>query len=318
MKVLIVDDNADIRGMIRFILEKQGHTVAGEAEDGPGALKAFKELRPEVMLLDVIMPGMSGLDVLEEIRKIDPGAAVIMVTALEQDALNRRLLRMGAAGMIFKPFRADEFEKAFRALPKKKPAAEDKNETLTRLASDGLGRCMLKIADASTWAWELCEVRVFSGKIADAVQLADPGPDAASVNITVQEGSRLAAAMIFRDEDIGYISSCFVGDTLFQTGGIKRLDERLVIEIGNIILNALLTPLLNTLKLAVLPSLPMLIKGGPAAVEAGLGACVAPKPEYRMIYAVIAMLRNGRIGKAAVLAVLPEELAAEVERAAVP
>ena len=120
MKVLIVDDNADTRSMIRLILEKNGHTVAGEAEDGPSALKAFTELRPEVVFLDVIMPGRSGVAVLEDIRKIDPDAQVIMVTAIDQDEINRRLMLLGVAGIIYKPFRVDDFEKALNALPKRR------------------------------------------------------------------------------------------------------------------------------------------------------------------------------------------------------
>ena len=116
MKVLIVDDNAGTRSMIKIILEKTGHQVVGEAGDGESALKAFSDLRPEVVLLDIIMPGKSGLEVLEDIKKIDETAKVIMVTSVDQDEINSRLMGIGAAGVIYKPFSFDDFERAFKRL----------------------------------------------------------------------------------------------------------------------------------------------------------------------------------------------------------
>lgn len=116
MKVLIVDDNAGTRNMIKIILEKTGHEVVAEAADGESALKAFREKQPEVVLLDIIMPGKSGVEVLEDILNIDKAAKVIMVTAVEQDEINRQLLTMGAAAIIYKPFAYTDFGNAFKML----------------------------------------------------------------------------------------------------------------------------------------------------------------------------------------------------------
>jgi len=314
MKVLIVDDNAEIRSLIRAILENKGHTVAGEAEDGAGALKAFRALRPEVVLLDIIMPGKSGVEVLEDILKIDPAARVIMVTAVEQDLINRRLLLLGAAGIIYKPFSPGDFEKSFLSTLQKYSVKSEKSDTILRLAAGGLSRCMLKTTEVSSWAWELCEVRVFSGKIHDAVKLADFGAAAASIQVNIRNSSPFAAAMLFRSEDIGFISGCFANGPIYRTGGIGELEEALLLEIGNIILNALANPLLNALKISALASVPIFIKGGPGAVAAGLSACLDPKLDFRIISAALAMRRDGRLARAGVLGVLPEELASELER----
>lgn len=116
MKVLIVDDNSGTRSMIKVILRQTGHTVVGEAGDGEEAVKAFTELKPDVVLLDIIMPGKSGIDVLSEIIKLDPEAKVIMVTAVDQDTVNSDLARRGAAAVIYKPFSYGDFEKAFKKL----------------------------------------------------------------------------------------------------------------------------------------------------------------------------------------------------------
>jgi two-component system chemotaxis response regulator CheY len=116
MKVLIVDDNASTREMVKLILNRIGHEVIGEAGDGDSALEAFSRLRPDVVLLDIIMPGRSGVEVLEDIRGMDPRAKVIMVTAVDQDDMNRSLPEKGAAGVIYKPFSYSDFENAFKRL----------------------------------------------------------------------------------------------------------------------------------------------------------------------------------------------------------
>jgi two-component system chemotaxis response regulator CheY len=116
MKVLIVDDNSSTREMVKLILQKIGHEVVGEAEDGESALKAFAELRPDVVLLDIIMPGKSGLQVLDEIRAMDRAAKVIMVTAVDQDDVNAQLSRKGATAVIYKPFSYADIEKALKLI----------------------------------------------------------------------------------------------------------------------------------------------------------------------------------------------------------
>ena len=113
MKVLIVDDNASTREMLGIILRTAGHEILGEAEDGKSALKAFVELRPEVVLLDIIMPGISGIVVLEEMRRIAPEVKVIMLTAVDQDEVTTELARKGAAAIVFKSFSQDDLTKAF-------------------------------------------------------------------------------------------------------------------------------------------------------------------------------------------------------------
>jgi two-component system chemotaxis response regulator CheY len=314
MNILIVDDNDEIRALMRALLEKQGHTVVGEAGDGDEAVKAFLELRPDVVLLDIIMPGKSGMEVLEEIRGLDPEAKVFMVTAVEQDTINRRLLLVGAAGIIYKPFSSEDFKRAFQSLPPRKPAKLKKSETIESLVAGGLSKCMLRTADASSWAWELCEVSVYTGKISDAVKDAGYGHAMAAVQVNVREGALFSAALVFRSADIAFISSCFANGPLYRTGDVPELAEGLVLEIGNVILNSLANPLIQAMGKSALPSVPMLVKGGSAAVAAALGSCLNPSLNHRIISATIAMRREGRVARAGVLGVLPEALAAGLER----
>ncbi len=104
MKIMVVDDNLLTRNMIKDLLSEMGHQVVGEAENGDEAVKAFTELKPELVMLDMIMPGKTGLETLQEIRALDPGAKVVMVTAVQQEALSRQLLETGAIAILHKPF----------------------------------------------------------------------------------------------------------------------------------------------------------------------------------------------------------------------
>ncbi len=86
-RVLVVDDAAFMRMMIKEILTKNGYTVVGEASDGHQAVALYKELQPDVVTMDITMPEMDGIAALKEIKKIDPNAKVIMCSAMGQQAM---------------------------------------------------------------------------------------------------------------------------------------------------------------------------------------------------------------------------------------
>jgi two-component system chemotaxis response regulator CheY len=316
MKILIVDDNADIRSLMRAILESKGHTVVGEAEDGPGALKLFRESAPDIVLLDIIMPGMSGVEVLEAIRRIDPSARVVMVTAVEQDRVNRRLVLDGADGIIYKPFKQSDFDDSFNDVMLRKPPAAPAAEkgTIKRMVAGGLSRCMLKTSEATSWSWGLHGVEVLPGRAADLVRLASGfGAEAAAVQINVRDASPFSAALVCHSRNIAFISGCFAQEPLYRTGAIGDLEERMFMEVGNIILNALAGPLITALNTEAIPSVPILVKGGPASIAASLTACMERDGDFRVISAGLAMKREGSVARAGVLCALPNELAARLE-----
>ncbi|MDO8803241.1 MAG: response regulator [Elusimicrobiota bacterium] len=114
MKVIIVDDNDMTRELMNALLVQMGHQVLGEADNGNDAAVLFKDLRPDLVLLDLIMPGKTGLEVLKEIRGIDPAAKVIMVTAVQQDKITQDLLGKGAIAVLNKPFSYSEFEQVMK------------------------------------------------------------------------------------------------------------------------------------------------------------------------------------------------------------
>ena len=106
-RILIVDDAAFMRMMIRDILSKNGFEVVGEAQDGAQAIEKFKELRPDLITMDITMPEMDGIAALKEIKKVDPNAKVIMCSAMGQQAMVIDAIQAGAKDFIVKPFQAD-------------------------------------------------------------------------------------------------------------------------------------------------------------------------------------------------------------------
>lgn len=117
MKVLIVDDNVMTRSLIKDLLTEMGHEVTGEAENGDEAVREFTSRRPDLVLLDLIMPGKNGLQVLEELKAIDPAPRVVMVTAVQQEVITRELMEKGAAGVLHKPFMYEELDALLKSLP---------------------------------------------------------------------------------------------------------------------------------------------------------------------------------------------------------
>ncbi|MGF7048753.1 two-component system response regulator [Paenibacillus macquariensis subsp. defensor] len=111
-RILIVDDAAFMRMMIRDILTKNGFEVVGEAQDGAQAIEKFKEVRPDLITMDITMPEMDGITALKEIKKIDPSAKVIMCSAMGQQAMVIDAIQAGAKDFIVKPFQSDRVVEA--------------------------------------------------------------------------------------------------------------------------------------------------------------------------------------------------------------
>ena len=107
-KILIVDDSRTSRKILRTILENAGHEVIGEAVDGVDGVAKFQELSPEITTLDITMPNMDGLEALKEIKKVNPSAKIIMVTAAGQQSKMVEAIKNGASEFVTKPFEADE------------------------------------------------------------------------------------------------------------------------------------------------------------------------------------------------------------------
>lgn len=113
-RILIVDDAAFMRMMVKDILGKNGYEVIGEAADGAQAVEKYKELKPDLVTMDITMPEMDGITALKEIKKFDSNAKVVMCSAMGQQAMVIDAIQAGAKDFIVKPFQADRVIEAIK------------------------------------------------------------------------------------------------------------------------------------------------------------------------------------------------------------
>jgi two-component system chemotaxis response regulator CheY len=102
--VLVVDDASFMRSMLRDIFARGPFVVTGEAENGEEAIRLYQELHPNLTTMDIVMPQMDGITALREILGLDPGAKIVMCSALGQEALITEAIEAGARDFIVKPF----------------------------------------------------------------------------------------------------------------------------------------------------------------------------------------------------------------------
>ena len=112
--ILICDDAAFMRMMIKDILTKNGYEIAGEAENGVKAVEKYNETKPDLVLMDITMPEMDGIQALKKIKEADPNACVIMCSAMGQQAMVIEAIQSGAKDFIVKPFQAERVLEAVK------------------------------------------------------------------------------------------------------------------------------------------------------------------------------------------------------------
>ncbi len=112
--ILVCDDAAFMRVMIKDILTKNGYNIAGEAENGQKAVEKYNETKPDLVLMDITMPEMDGIQALKKIKEMDPGASVIMCSAMGQQAMVIEAIQSGAKDFIVKPFQAERVLEAVK------------------------------------------------------------------------------------------------------------------------------------------------------------------------------------------------------------
>ncbi|MCF2642318.1 MAG: response regulator [Lachnospiraceae bacterium] len=112
--ILICDDAAFMRMMIKDILTKNGYEIAGEAENGAKAVEKYNETKPDLVLMDITMPEMDGIQALKKIKEADANACVIMCSAMGQQAMVIEAIQSGAKDFIVKPFQAERVLEAVK------------------------------------------------------------------------------------------------------------------------------------------------------------------------------------------------------------
>lgn len=107
-RILIADDSTVMRRSLRLILSKAGHTVVGQATDGISVCQMYNQLKPDLVTMDITMPGMNGIEAMLKILESDPHAKIIMITAIDQKRMILDAIESGARHYIIKPFKEDK------------------------------------------------------------------------------------------------------------------------------------------------------------------------------------------------------------------
>lgn len=116
--VLVCDDSLLMRKMVIDALEADGWTIVGEAADGAEAIAKFLQLRPNLVTMDIVMPGEDGIHGLSGILAQDPSASVVMISALNQTKMVSEAIRKGAEDFIVKPFLPEQVQETARRISK--------------------------------------------------------------------------------------------------------------------------------------------------------------------------------------------------------
>jgi two-component system chemotaxis response regulator CheY len=114
--VLVCDDAIFMRTMISDILTQAGYEVIGEAETGSQAVQKYRDLKPDLVTMDIVMPDMSGIEAVREICKEDPDARILMCSAMGQQALVVEAIQAGAKDFVVKPFQPSRVLEAVQRL----------------------------------------------------------------------------------------------------------------------------------------------------------------------------------------------------------
>ena len=112
--ILIVDDALFIRVILSEIITKAGHTIVGTAEDGADGANKYKELKPDLVFMDITMPNVNGIEGVKRIRAIDPKARIIMCSAMGQTPIVVEAIQAGAMDFIVKPFTIEKIMESIR------------------------------------------------------------------------------------------------------------------------------------------------------------------------------------------------------------
>ncbi len=109
-RILVCDDSAFMRMMLKKLLTDMGHEIAGEAGDGKQAVQLYRQHKPDLVTMDITMPIMDGIEAVKHIHEEDPSARIIMVTAIGQRSIIADAIKAGAASFIVKPFEPEQVE----------------------------------------------------------------------------------------------------------------------------------------------------------------------------------------------------------------
>ncbi len=188
-----------------------------------------------------------------------------------------------------------------------------RNVTLESLSALSVAYCLQRLSRASAGTWQVLDAAVSYGTFEDALRQHDFSKPAAAVYVGLKGRSPLTAMMLFYPGDLDCVSKCYTGQSFHRTGELTPVDEMMLVELGNMVLNALLSALLNSLKKGFMPAVPRFIQGDLPRLAGELLSAAGIKTSFRIITVTLGMRSGDCSAKSEVFALIPEEMALELE-----
>ena len=182
------------------------------------------------------------------------------------------------------------------------------NAVLEQLAAASLKKCLLRLSRVSAGTWEVLEIKASAGTLEYAVKQHDFKNPAAAVYFSLNAGSPLTAIMLFNPQDMECISKGFTGHSFPRGARTTPAEEIMLLELGNIVLNAMVNSVLNVIKKSAMPAVPEFMEGDAPGLVSGLGASVDLKREFCVIKATLAIRCDTSVTNTEVFALVPGEL----------
>ena len=189
---------------------------------------------------------------------------------------------------------------------------------LERLTAASLEKCLLRLSRVSAGTWQILGINISTGTAAGAIKQHDFTNQAAAVYFNLGSGPALTMIMLFDPTEIEGISKGFTGHSFPRGERTTPAEEITLMELGNIVMNALANSVLNALNKTSFPALPEYIEGDSDALIKELGAITDLNREYRVIKATLAIRCDNNVANSEVFALIPLELASILERATPP
>jgi hypothetical protein len=188
-----------------------------------------------------------------------------------------------------------------------------RNVTLKSLSALGVAYCLQRLSRASAGTWQVLDAKVSYGTFEDALKQHDFNRPAAAVYVGLKGRSPLTAMMLFDPADMECVSRCYTGQAFHREGRLTPADEMMLVELGNMVINALLSSLLNPLKKGFMPAVPRFIEGDLARLAGELLQAAGIKTSFRIITVMLEMRSGDCAAKSEVFALITEEMALELE-----
>lgn len=269
-RVLVVDDSLMIRRIIRQVAEESGMEVVGEADDVKPAVEAYQKTLPDLVFLDIVMPGGTGVDVLRHIMAQNLKTKVLIVTSVGQVKLNQELLQMGASGVLHKPFTPQELKAMIDKLIAFQPLEPKTVADLNSQQVQGLEVLFKSIRQESSralekffaQAWSAASTATYSASSNEFRSMVEQirKMKAISVQISVQKTMPVIGLLITAQESAEKLAAAASFDKSKQTGA--QVTATVLMELANMLTTTTLNVFANTMGHVILSSSPTIIDLG--------------------------------------------------------